>query len=67
MIELQENAISARKKLEELRTKRNRLFDGFLKNPSGTELAHEIKELDNQIAELVGRNTAKRPINNPKS
>jgi hypothetical protein len=55
VIDLQETAVDARKKLKELRTERNRLFERFLKNPSDIGLAIEIKKIDNQVAELVGR------------
>jgi hypothetical protein len=55
-------AIDARKKREELRTKRDRLFEQYLKNPSNTLLALEIKTIDDQVAESIKRDTAKPPI-----
>jgi hypothetical protein len=62
VIDLRETPIDARKKREELKAKRDRLFDQYLKNPSNTSLALEIKTIDDQIAESVARSTAKRPI-----
>jgi hypothetical protein len=62
VINLRETPIDARKKREELKAKRDRLFDQYLKNPSNTSLALEIKTIDDQIAESVARSTAKRPI-----
>jgi len=62
MIDVHETAIDARKKREELKAKRNRLFDRYLKNPFNTLLALEIKTIDDQIAESIERNGAKRPI-----
>ncbi|MGB2636560.1 MAG: hypothetical protein WAM58_21700 [Candidatus Acidiferrum sp.] len=40
-------------KLEELRAKRNLLFERFAKHPSNIHLAIEIKSIDDQIAESV--------------
>ena len=62
MIDLHETAIDARKKREELKAKRNRLFNDYLKNPSNPLLALEIKTIDDQVAESVERSTAKRRI-----
>ena len=38
---------------DHLRIKRDRLFKQFLKSPSETQLAIEIRLIDDQIAELV--------------
>jgi len=62
MMDLHETAIDARKRREELKAKRNSLFDRYLKNPSNTLLALEIKAIDDQVAESIERSTAKRPI-----
>lgn len=40
---------------DQLKTKRNLLFNEFLRNPLNTSLALEIKSIDDRIAELVGR------------
>lgn len=53
MVNVHETAIDARKKREELKGKRNRLFDQLVKNPSDTLLALEIKAIDDQVAELA--------------
>ena len=50
---MQETAIDAKKKREKLKTTRNLLFARFLKNPSDTRLALEIKIIDDQVAECV--------------
>jgi hypothetical protein len=44
-------AIEAKKKREELKAKRDLLFERYLKNPMETQLALEIKIIDDQIAE----------------
>ena len=62
MTDLHEAAIDAPKRRAEWRAKRNRLFDEYLKNPSNTFLALEIKAIDDQVAESIERSTAKRPI-----
>jgi hypothetical protein len=46
-----EKAIEERKKREELKAKRNLLFDWYLKHPMDTRLALEIKTIDDQLAE----------------
>jgi hypothetical protein len=38
----------------ELKTKRNLLFAEFLEHPSNTELALEIRSIDDRIAQLAG-------------
>jgi hypothetical protein len=50
---MQETAFDAKEKREKLKTKRNLLFARFLKNPSDTRLALEIKIIDDQVAECV--------------
>lgn len=40
---------------EQLKTKRNLLFNEFLRNPLNTSLAIEIKLIDDQIAGLSER------------
>jgi len=44
-------AIEAKRKCEELKAKRNLLFEKYLKRPMETQLALEIKIIDDQIAE----------------
>jgi capsid portal protein len=46
-----ETAIEEKKKREELKAKRNLLFDRYLKHPMDTRLALEIKIIDDQLAE----------------
>lgn len=62
MIAPHKTAIDAQKIRAELKTKRNRLFDEYLKNPADTLLALEIKAIDDQVAESIERSAAKRPI-----
>ncbi len=50
MVETQTNEQT---KLEELRARRNLLFERFAKNPSDIRMAIEIKSIDDQIAESV--------------
>jgi hypothetical protein len=40
---------------DQLKTKRNLLFEEFLRNPSNTSLAIEIRLIDGRIAESVGK------------
>jgi hypothetical protein len=40
---------------DQLKTRRNLLFNEFLRNPLNTSLAIEIKSIDDRIAELMGR------------
>jgi hypothetical protein len=42
-----------RKKREELKIKRNSLFDEYLKHPDDLHLALEIKTIDDEIAECT--------------
>jgi hypothetical protein len=46
-------AIDENGKREELKAKRNLLFEPFLKNPVHTRLALEIKIIDDQIVECT--------------
>ena len=62
MTEIHETAIDARKKREELKAQRTRLFEQYLRNPSNTLLALKIRTLDDQVAESMERGTAKRTI-----
>lgn len=62
MIDLHETAIDARKKRNELKAKRDRLFAEYLKHPSNTLLALEIKAIDDQVAESIEQRTSKRPV-----
>jgi len=48
-----ENVIDVRRKREELKAKRNLLFERFLKNPLDTRLALKIKTIDDQVAEYT--------------
>ena len=48
-----------KRKREELKAKRDQLFDRYLKHPMDTRLALEIKAIDDQIAEQAGRKEAK--------
>lgn len=45
---------------DQLKNKRNLLFNEFLANPLNTSLAIEIKLIDDRIAELTGRLTQKQ-------
>ncbi len=47
---MSEIADSEKKNPQELKNKRNQLFQLFLKNPMYTQLAIEIKVLDDQLA-----------------
>lgn len=46
-------SVSDEKDLEELRKKRDQLFDRFLRNPTEIRLALEIKSIDDQVSEYV--------------
>ncbi len=48
-----ETAIDEKRKREELKAKRNLLFERYLKNPQDTRLALEIKAIDDQVAESI--------------
>jgi hypothetical protein len=51
--------IEEKRKREELKAKRDQLFERYLKHPMDTRLALEIKAIDDQIAEQEGRKEAK--------
>jgi hypothetical protein len=51
--------IEEKRKREELKTKRDQLFERYLKHPMDIRLALEIKAIDDQIAEHAGRKEAK--------
>jgi hypothetical protein len=51
--------IEEKRKREELKAKRDQLFERYLKHPMNTHLALEIKAIDDQIAEHEGRKEAK--------
>jgi hypothetical protein len=56
---MRETPIDAMRKREELKAKRNLLFQRFLQNPLETHLALKIKIIDDQVAkctELMERN-----------
>jgi capsid portal protein len=50
-----ETTTDEKKKREELKVKRNLLFEQYLKHPMETHLALEIKVIDDQIAEQTKR------------
>ena len=51
---MQEPKINGQTIRDQLKTKRNQLFEEFLRNPSNTSLAIEIRLIDDRIAESVG-------------
>jgi len=58
-----ETAIEEKRKREDLKAKRDLLFERYLKHPMDTRLAIEIKNIDDQIAEntkLTNRKTGSR-------
>ena len=55
-----ETAIDEKGKREELKAKRDLLFDWFLKNPLHTRLALEIKIIDDQVVECTKQLERKR-------
>ncbi len=48
---MQESASDEKRKREELKAKRDLLFERYLKHPMDTRLALEIKTIDDQLAE----------------
>jgi hypothetical protein len=48
-----ETAIDVKRKREELKAKRNLIFERFLKDPLDTHLALEIKIIDDQVAKFA--------------
>jgi len=49
--DLSETAIEEKRKRDELKAKRDLLFERYLKHPMDTRLALEIKVMDDQLAE----------------
>ena len=60
MTKSDETAIEARVKRKEWKTKRDRLFEQYLKDPSNTLLALEIKAIDDLVAQSVDREEKQR-------
>ena len=54
-----ETTIEEKKKRQDLKAKRDLLFERYVKSPMDTHLALEIKVLDDQLAEDVKPSTAK--------
>ena len=54
-----DSPIEEKRKRDELKAKRDRLFERYLKHPMDIRLALEIKAIDDQIAEHLGRNEGK--------
>ncbi len=50
---MQTPTIDKKKIRDQLKTKRNLLFDEFSKNPMNARLAIEIRLIDDQVAELT--------------
>ena len=50
-----ETAIEEKRKREQLKVKRDLLFERYLKHPMDAHLAIEIKTIDDQIAEHAKR------------
>ena len=50
---MSEKEIDEKEKRDELKAKRNLLFERLLKNPLNIGLAVEIKRIDDQIAECI--------------
>jgi len=57
---MQETAINAMRKREELKAQRNLLFKRFLRSPLDTHLALKIKVIDDQVAECTEQMERKR-------
>lgn len=51
---------------EQLKAKRDQLFQRFLMNPKDTHLAAEIKVIDDQVAECTLQMEKKRTSHRPK-
>jgi len=72
---MQETAINAMRKREELKAQRNLLFKRFLRNPLDTHLALKIKVIDDQVAECTEQMererraelSSRRVLRNPSS
>ncbi len=57
--DLSETAIEEKRKREELKAKRELLFERYLKHPMDTRLALEIKIMDDQLAEAASQTKRK--------
>jgi hypothetical protein len=53
LVRMQETPIDAMRKRDELKAKRNLLFQRFLRNPLETHLALKIKTIDDQVAKCT--------------
>ncbi|HLK04514.1 MAG TPA: hypothetical protein VKT53_08750 [Candidatus Acidoferrum sp.] len=56
-----EIAAEAQKKRQQWKAKRDRLFEQYLKNPSNTSLALEIKAIDDLVAQSIEGTKTKPP------
>jgi len=57
--DLSETAIEEKRKRDELKAKRELLFEQYLKQPMDTRLALEIKIMDDQLAEAASQTKRK--------
>jgi hypothetical protein len=60
---MQKPRINAQTIRDQLKTKRNLLFEKFLGDPSNTQLAKEIRLIDDRIAELERRRESEQKSN----
>ncbi|MGC1905297.1 MAG: hypothetical protein WA715_15865 [Candidatus Acidiferrum sp.] len=51
-----DSAVADKAKREELKAKRDAIYARYLRSPTNSKLAIEIKSIDDQIADLVERN-----------
>jgi hypothetical protein len=51
-----DSAVADKAKREELKAKRDAIYERYLRSPTNSKLAIEIKSIDDQIADLVERN-----------
>jgi hypothetical protein len=51
-----DSAIADKAKREQLKAKRDAIYARYLRSPTNSKLAIEIKSIDDQIADLVERN-----------
>jgi hypothetical protein len=58
---MQNPSINWESKREELKARRNPLFNHYLNNPNHCHLALEIKNIDDQIADCTQRMVVKKP------
>lgn len=59
-----ETAINEKRKREELKAKRDLLFERYLKHPMDTRLALEIKTIDDQLADPAKQTKGKTGSSN---